>query len=455
MIESTEEQKDKIHSTQGHLLYSLGAVPSALPYNMIGSYFVFFYAIVVGLSLELVGLIFILYGIWNAINDPLFGYLMDRIKLRWGRRVPYIAIGTIPMTIGFIMLWWVPWTAESFIFFYALFMLFLFDLGFTLVMTAWAALYTEMYEDEKERANIVAVKDTIAFVSSLTGIMIPPLIASATSWSFAGLVLGITIPITMYLSLLGTRERKEYQTDAPLPFFPAFKETFKNKSFVSITLAYTMIDFSFSVTLLALPLYAKFILNLEESMLGFAAIGMAIGILAGVPFWRWIYANKGAKYGLMLALLIFLLTIWPIFLVKDFGSLILATILPGFGTSGMLMTEPSISAAIDYDELKTGKRREATYNGILTLIARMSIVFSGLTLILIQILTGFDSAATTQSDKAESGLIALISIVPLLGILAALLIFSTFPINQIKFREMQEKLKKLHENRIKREPINK
>jgi hypothetical protein len=55
-----------------------------------------------------------------------------------------------------------------------------------------------------------------------------------------------------------------------------------------------------------------------EAMLGFAAIGMALGILAGVPFWRWIYANKGAKYGLMLALLIFLLTIWPIFLVQDF-----------------------------------------------------------------------------------------------------------------------------------------
>lgn len=448
MNEAAPTKKDKVHSTKGHLLYSLGAVPSALPYNMIGSFFIYFYSIIVGLPLQYVGVIWILYGIWNAIDDPLLAYFMDKHKTKWGRRVPYIVVGTIPLTIGFIFLWFVPWTETLYIFVYAIAMLFVFDFGFTLVMTAWAALYTEMYETEKERASTVAIKDFIAFIASMIGIMFPPLIAAAVGWTLAGFFLGITIPITMYLSLLGIKERKEYQIDEPLPLIPAFKETFKNKSFVIIALTYTMIDFSFSVTLLALPFYSRFILNLDEAWIGFAAIGVVIGILVSVPFWWKVYAKKGAKYGLLLSLIIFSAGIWPIFLINNFYTLIGFTILPGFGAGGMLMTEPSISAAIDYDELQTGKRREATYNGILTLIARLSIVFSGLTLILIQSFFGFNSEAIVQTPLARSGLRILVAIVPLLGILVALFIFKFFPINYKYFKEMQEKLKILHEKRL-------
>src|SRR4030042_1792350 len=109
MNEITIKEKDRIHSRRGYLLYSLGGVTSALPFNMVATFFVFFYAVKVGLSLELVGLALLLYGLWSAINDPLFGYYMDKKTTKWGRRVPYIVIGTIPFTLGFILLWYIPW----------------------------------------------------------------------------------------------------------------------------------------------------------------------------------------------------------------------------------------------------------------------------------------------------------------------------------------------------------
>ncbi|MFX1339717.1 MAG: MFS transporter [Promethearchaeota archaeon] len=440
--------KDQVHSRRGHLLYSLGGVTSALPYNMVGTFFVFFYAVKVGLSLELVGLIYLLYGLWNAINDPLFGYYMDKKITKWGRRVPYIVFGTIPLAIGFILLWYVPWSSEILIFFYALFMLFLFDTGFTLAMTAWAALYTEMYEEEKERATVVAIKDTIAFTSSLIGIIFPPLIASAVGWAFTGLILGIVITITMYLSLLGTKERREYQIDKPLPIVSAIKETFKNKSFVIMALTYTLIDTCFAITLIGLPLYAKFILNLDEALLGFAAVGVALGALISIPFWRIIYSRKGAKYGLLLAIGIFAAGIWPVFLINDFIILIIITLIPGFGIGGVLMTELPFSAAIDYDELRTGKRREATYNGILTLIARLAIAFSGLALIIVQYFFGFKAGSESQSSSALLGLTLLVSLIPFVVGVLAFIVFSFFPINQNYFREMRSELNVLHEKRL-------
>ena len=130
-VANGKSEKVRVHSRLGHLLYSLGAVPSALPFNMIGSWLLTFYTIEAGLSLIEFGILLIFYGIWNAINDPLIGFYMDKLKLKKGRRIPWIVYGTIPMTLGFIGLWWVPFNENIFVFLYGLIMLFIFDTGFT------------------------------------------------------------------------------------------------------------------------------------------------------------------------------------------------------------------------------------------------------------------------------------------------------------------------------------
>ncbi len=452
MTESVKKSDgNKIHSRLGHLLYSLGAVPSALPYNMIGSWLLTFYTIYAGLSLIQFGLLLMFYRIWNAINDPLIGYYMDKLKPKRGRRVPWIIYGTIPMTIGFMVLWWVPYSDTGLVFLHGLLMLFLFDTGFTIVITAWSALYTEMYEDEMERASVVAIKDTIAFLSSMIGVMIPSMIAVALgSWAMAGVIMGVTIPITMYLSLLGTKERKEFQIDEPLPIFKAFKECFSNKPFLIGSITYAILDFCFGFTLMILPLYAKFILNMEEGMEGFAMIGVALGILGGIPLWWKIYGKKGPKFGLTLSMIIFCIGMVPLFLAEDFISLTIIGLFPGMGISGVLMTEPVISAAIDYDEIKTGKRREATYGGIGAFIARLSMILSALALILVQLISGFDPQLETQTSEAIIGLRLSMSIVPAIGLLIGLIIFKFFPLNYKRFTEQQEKLKVLHEERLRK-----
>jgi len=452
MTESVKKSDGiKIHSRLGHLLYSLGAVPSALPYNMISSWLLVFYTLYAGLSLIEFGFLLMFYGIWNAINDPLIGYYMDKLKPKRGRRVPWIIYGTIPMTIGFMALWWVPYSDTGLVFLHGFLMLFLFDTGFTITITAWSALYTEMYEDESERASVVAIKDTIAFTSSMIGVMIPSMIAVALgSWAIAGVIMGITIPITMYLSLLGTKERTEFQIDEPLPIFKAFKETFSNKPFLIGSITYAMLDFCFGFTLMILPFYARFILNMEEGLEGFSMIGIALGILGGVPLWWKIYGKKGPKFGLTLSMIIFCIGMVPLFLAEDFITLTIIGLFPGIGISGVLMTEPVISAAIDYDEIKIGKRREATYGGIGAFIARLSMILSAIALILVQLITGFDTQLETQTSEALIGLRLSMSIVPAIGLLIGLIIFNFFPLNYKKFTEQQEKLKVLHEERLRK-----
>jgi GPH family glycoside/pentoside/hexuronide:cation symporter len=138
----------------------------------------------------------------------------------------------------------------------------------------------------------------------------------------------------------------------------------------------------------------------------------------------------------------------PLFLAEDFISLTVIGLLPGFGVSGVLMTEPVISAAIDYDEIKTGKRREATYGGIQAFVARLSMILSALALIIVQLISGFNPKLETQTSDALIGLRFSMSIVPAIGLLLALLIFKFYPLNLAKFNEQQEKLKILHQARL-------
>ena len=163
-----------------------------------------------------------------------------------------------------------------------------------------------------------------------------------------------------------------------------------------------------------------------------------------------IYAKKGPKFGLLLAIAIFTMGIWPLFLVDNFIVLIILTLLPGLGSGGMLMTEPAISTAIDYDELKTGKRREATFMGVLAFVARLSMVLSGLTLIIVQFLTGFDPEATIQQPEALIGLRSLVSFVPVIGGLLAFVVFRSFPLNYERFIKQQNTLKQLHQERLEK-----
>lgn len=90
------------------ILYSSGSLGTTLSYLAFGTYIQFLYIDVLGLKASLVGIGWSLYGIWNAFNDPIAGFLSDNTRTRWGRRIPWVAASFIPLGLFFYLLWVPP-----------------------------------------------------------------------------------------------------------------------------------------------------------------------------------------------------------------------------------------------------------------------------------------------------------------------------------------------------------
>ena len=76
-------------------LYGLGSFGLESAYKVFWGFYIFYYVDVLGLAVTLAALINVVYGIWDAVNDPLVGYLSDNTRTRWGRRRPFILVGAL------------------------------------------------------------------------------------------------------------------------------------------------------------------------------------------------------------------------------------------------------------------------------------------------------------------------------------------------------------------------
>ena len=123
------------------IVYSSGSLATAVSYQAFSTYVQFLYIDVYGLRAAWVGLIWSIYGLWNAVNDPLAGFLSDRTHTRWGRRIPWIAGSFIPLSITFYLLFVPPAgmvaTPDLSLLFYFLFFVLAFDLLWTIAVMNW------------------------------------------------------------------------------------------------------------------------------------------------------------------------------------------------------------------------------------------------------------------------------------------------------------------------------
>lgn len=419
----------------------------------------FYYNVKLGLAAELIGIAWLIFAFWNAINDPLFGYIEDRTKSDLGRRIPYIRYGAPVYGVLFVLCWipLVDINNEMALFLYFLIILFAFDTIFTIVVLITYILPAEMAITSKERASLMVYATYIGVIGFVLTFVVPLILLTGETtgidlnFIIAMIIIGAACTVVMVVSSYYIKEYKFAQLEEPLGVIPALKESFKNKPFIIFELSLFCIILGQTMLTTAVFYYVDFVLNLS----GVMAI-VPILIVIGVMFAFAYPASKLIeKYGLKKVFIFGQITLGIGFVLTFFigwslNTVIISMVLIGIGLSILFMESPILLAdTIDFDELKTDKRRETTYTGIEALITKPAISLGNWLFLVIISGYGFQEAASAQPDSAILGIMIGFTIIPAIFIFLSALIMKFYTLDGSEWTEQKLKLQGIHEKKEK------
>jgi Na+/melibiose symporter-like transporter len=267
----------------------------------------------------------------------------------------------------------------------------------------------------------------------------------------AMIIIGIACTLVLFVSSYYIKEYKFAQLEEPLAVIPAIKESFKNKPFIIFELSLFCIILGQTMLTTAVFYYVDFVLNLSGVM---AIIPILIVILT-IFLFAYFASKLIEKYGLKKVFILgqiltgigFVITF---FIGWSLNTVIISMLLIGIGLSIIIIESPIILAdTIDFDEIKTNKRRETTYTGIEALITKPAISLGNFLFLITISSFGFQEAAKTQSDSAILGIMLGFTIIPAIFVFISAFIMKFYTLDGPEWTEQKLKLQQVHEEKEK------
>ena len=416
-----------------------------------------FYFSAVKLNIFYINLAYVIWTLWNAFNDPLIGYLSDRTNSRFGRRRLYVLIGIIPVLALEILIWLPPFSGDIAQFFYLLIMLLLYDTAYTLIALPTDSLFPELYTSVDERAQVNTIRQIFAAIGLILAALVPGIFIGDQSTRDGYLMNGIVTTIIVGVSMAifikwGAVEREEFKLDYQQGFSygEALKHTFKNKGFVLYIVMFFLYEYILLLLATIVPLFADEVLGTTSAFETSVLMGLLyiVGIFS-MFLWKMLDVKLGGRMGYAISMVAYVIASFPMLFISDYMSSIFIVILMGIGFGGMLYFIWYIVAdTIDYDELKTGVRREGMFFGVANFFMRLSMVLSITTVSFVFTSTGWEEYVPNPGVNVIVGLRFLFVIVPAIALGISLVCIYFYPFTKQKVLEMKEQLKALHEEKM-------
>lgn len=393
-----------------------------------------------------IGLIFGISRIWDAVTDPVAGYLSDRTSFKAGRRRPWILF-SIPFICGAFYMMWNPmaglsdqgnviWMGIAVLLFYT---------SMTAFTVPHTSLGAELSLNYHERTKIFGMRHMIWNSGSLMALVaMHQLIIRDdvldTAWVIS-IIACVVTAILIFWMAVSIRERPEFQGRGEENPFTAFKDVIKNPHALLLLVVFFIENLGSATIGILTPYIAEYIVGRPEKTVIYILLYLVPSVLS-VPLWIPLSRRVGKKNMWLFSMLVTAFGFGGMFFLEE-GSDVLISILAvicGLGAGSGAVVAPSIQAdVIDYDEYCSGKRKEGIY------FAAWNFVFKSATGITLM-LTGFVLSLSgfvpneEQSDVAKLALLTLYAIFPLVCYVIGALIFTRFKMNEASYQEIRDSL---------------
>jgi GPH family glycoside/pentoside/hexuronide:cation symporter len=415
----------------------------------------FFYNVKLGLSEELISIAWLLFAFWNAINDPLFGILQERIDTDMGRRIPILRFGAPFYAITFIICWF-PFLGSTQIalFWNLLLVLFLFDSMFTMVGLVITALPAEMCITQKARSNLSLYNVILGSLGGMIGMVLPLILLTDQSSTELNplfqpvmIVVAIITGIVIFLSSFALTENEYARTEDSLGFIESMVQTIKNREFLAFEAMNFFHEMAFTIVIGSLIYFVQYVLNLQGFESSLPLFVMFILMLIFSFLADRMVKHRGLKRVYIIGLVMTSMGLTFLFLSgASLIFVILSLIVVGVGLAPVtLLWSPILADVIDYDELLTGKRRETTYAGMNALITKPAISIANAIFLLVISGFGFDNSLNVQTDTAILGIQAGYALVPAICfIISAITLWKWYTLDGHEWDSKKDELAAIH-----------
>jgi len=391
--------------------YAIGMFGTSIPINMLKTYAAIYYVDSLGMTTIQFSLMLLIYTFIDALDNPVYGFLSDRTRSRWGRRRPWLVIGTPLLVLGFIAFYSPPafLSGNSLVVYCMLFYMLTGTLD-SVINANYAALFPELFRDDTKRANVNALRQAFQLVAMIISIALTPMVTKALGYSLTSLLYGLLGGgVILYMTF--TSKETKVQTDEEKPqLWDSIKSLITNQKFWVAGFANAFYSAAMALVLASMPFFVKYALKLSESQTTFlfaAVLFIAIGCVA-------VWASWVRKYSLMpvwrVALITLAVAFIPLYFANSLISGIICSALVGFGFAGVITTMDLIGAKImDEDTQKHNLRREGIISNALGFMNRLSGLFTSLGFYLVFILYKYESGSNPgpQPDQAARFLLTI------------------------------------------------
>jgi glycoside/pentoside/hexuronide:cation symporter, GPH family len=356
------------YSAGWKLLFSAGDISISVPLAILMFFQLYFMTDIAGLRPDYAAWAVIIGRLWDAINDPWFGIVSDRIKTRWGRRRTVLLFGALPLGLGFALMWQVPPFEPLGLTVYYTLTFILFNSAFTFVRIGYYAMVPELTSDYDERISINGYLMLYSISGSLGAIIIITLLRGffpdpVKLFMIIGIGLGTLVILPPLFVFRLTRGVLLNSVVSTLPFRESIKATLSNKPFWRVIGLYTMSWTTTSVVAASLVYFANYYLRVPDQANYFVLVAQGSALLF-VPLWVWAAKKLDKSRAFIIGSLSWLVVLLAIAALSP-ERLALAYLLAALAGAGIacsyVLPWSMIPDVVEYDQLSTGERREGSY----------------------------------------------------------------------------------------------
>jgi len=418
------------------------------------AFVVYFYVAHLGVPAEWVAAAMIAHGVLNAVLNPVVGAVSDRVRTPWGRRIPWIGLGIVPLVVAFSLVWMPPDLPVPGLIVWFLVVVAVYDIAFVVVVLNISALFPEMFRTTEERARGNVPRQIFAILGMVLGTAGAPLLYGNIGWPGMAISLGIVcLAMLLWSFSSGMIERpgaegsvsepasegepNSAQTATPMTWTEQLRYTFTNRAFVPYVLGSLFVQTSIAIILAALPFYVRYSLGAAESSGSILLGTIFVTAIPAIILWSWVVRRTSPRTAVLWSVGVFAIGVLGYLLPTGVLGAALVGVAVGVGVGGLLqLLEVALSQIIDEDAARTGHRREGVYFGVNGFIVRGSVVLQAVVAAWVLNASGFDAAlGDAQPETVDGGIRIMLAVIPCGFAVIAWVCFLLYPIRTRDFGE--------------------